>query len=179
MAESWFPDGAGVGAYIRARRELSRMSLRELSRLSQVSNAYLSQVERGLHEPSVRVLRAVASAMSIPLDELMRADGAAPAADPAPSADLADAIRAAPRLTRAQKEALLAVYRSFLSQEPPAGPDGARDEPPTTQDSAADGSPDPARSGLDTAGAATDSGDPGHARTRPGPSPSAGPADQP
>lgn len=131
MPDSWFPENRGVGPYIRARRELARMSLRELSRLSQVSNAYLSQVERGLHEPSVRVLRAVASAMSIPLDELMRADGVSvdhgtPPADGA--VDLETAIHAEPRLTPSQKEALVAVYRSFLEDD---GSAPARNGAPT------------------------------------------------
>ena len=43
------------------------MSLRELSTLTNVSNAYLSELERGLHEPSLRVLRAIASALGTPL----------------------------------------------------------------------------------------------------------------
>ena len=113
MADSWLSDGPGVGAYIRARRELSRMSLRELARLSQVSNAYLSQVERGLHEPSVRVLRAVASAMSIPLDELMHASSPRET-KPGHDIDLEQAIRSESRLSHSQKDALIAVYRSFL-----------------------------------------------------------------
>ena len=34
------------------------MSLRDLAARTDVSNPYLSQLERGLHEPSVRVLKA-------------------------------------------------------------------------------------------------------------------------
>ena len=55
-----------LGAYLREQRELAQLSLRELSRLTHVSNAYLSQIERGLHEPSLRVLRALASALEDP-----------------------------------------------------------------------------------------------------------------
>ncbi|HYO85531.1 MAG TPA: helix-turn-helix transcriptional regulator [Dermatophilaceae bacterium] len=116
MPESWFPEAPGVGAYIRARRELSRMSLRELARLSQVSNAYLSQVERGLHEPSLRVLRAVAGAMSIPLDELMHATSPRDPEAAGRRTNLEEAIRSEPRLSRSQQEALIAVYRSFLKE---------------------------------------------------------------
>jgi transcriptional regulator with XRE-family HTH domain len=61
--EKWFPGKATIGSYIRAQRELARLSLRELARISHVSNAYLSQVERGMHEPSLRVLAAVAEAL--------------------------------------------------------------------------------------------------------------------
>jgi transcriptional regulator with XRE-family HTH domain len=46
------------GAFIRAQRTLANLSLRQLAELTRASNPYLSQVERGLHEPSVRVLRA-------------------------------------------------------------------------------------------------------------------------
>ena len=66
--EKWYPGKATIGSYIRTQRELSRLSLRELARMSQVSNAYLSQVERGIHEPSLRVLAAVAEALSLPLE---------------------------------------------------------------------------------------------------------------
>ena len=68
--EKWYPGKATIGSYIRTQRELSRLSLRELARMSQVSNAYLSQVERGIHEPSLRVLAAVAEALSLPLEDL-------------------------------------------------------------------------------------------------------------
>jgi transcriptional regulator with XRE-family HTH domain len=116
--EQWFPGKATIGSYIRAQRELSRLSLRELARMSQVSNAYLSQVERGMHEPSLRVLAAVAEALSLPLEDLTAQ--ARPDAEPAKSGREVDAvtaaIRADPRLTQAQKEALLAVYSSYLAE---------------------------------------------------------------
>ena len=70
--EKWYPGKATIGSYIRTQRELSRLSLRELARMSQVSNAYLSQVERGIHEPSLRVLAAVAEALSLPLEDSLR-----------------------------------------------------------------------------------------------------------
>jgi len=38
------------------QRKLAQLSLRELAGMTKVSNAYLSQVERSLHQPSVRVL---------------------------------------------------------------------------------------------------------------------------
>lgn len=118
--ETWNPAKAGIGSYIRAQRELSRLSLRELARMSQVSNAYLSQIERGLHEPSLRVLAAVAEALSVPMEDFMAQ--ARPGAEPAAPGSGVDAvtaaIRAEPRLTQAQKEALLAVYSSYLAESP-------------------------------------------------------------
>jgi transcriptional regulator with XRE-family HTH domain len=48
-----------LGAFIRAQRRLANLSLRQMADLAHVSNPYLSQLERGLHEPSVRVLQAI------------------------------------------------------------------------------------------------------------------------
>jgi transcriptional regulator with XRE-family HTH domain len=116
--EKWFPGKATIGSYIRTQRELSRLSLRELSRMSQVSNAYLSQIERGMHEPSLRVLAAVAEALSLPLEDLTAR--ARPDAEPAKPGREVDAVTTAilaePRLTQAQKQALLAVYSSYLAE---------------------------------------------------------------
>jgi hypothetical protein len=40
-----------LGGFIRAQRQTANLSLRQLSALTEVSNPYLSQVDRGLHEP--------------------------------------------------------------------------------------------------------------------------------
>ena len=115
--EKWYPGKATIGSYIRTQRELSRLSLRELARMSQVSNAYLSQVERGIHEPSLRVLAAVAEALSLPLDDFTaQARPDAETAKPGRDVDaVTAAIRAEPRLSQSQKAALLAVYSSYLA----------------------------------------------------------------
>ena len=34
--------------------------------MTSLSNPYLSQVERGLHQPSVRVLKAISGALTFP-----------------------------------------------------------------------------------------------------------------
>jgi len=44
-------------------REAQDLSLRELARLAEVEPGYLSQVERGLREPSPRWLQAVKVAL--------------------------------------------------------------------------------------------------------------------
>lgn len=104
---------SSLGAYLREQRQLARLSLRELSRLSHVSNAYLSQLERGLHEPSLRVLESIAVVLGIPVTDLVGAHS--PGRDQVGERDLEEAIRREPTLTRDQKEALLAVYRGFLT----------------------------------------------------------------
>ena len=54
-----------LGSFIRAQRQMANLSLRQLSAMADVSNPYLSQVERGMHEPSVRVLKSIADALNV------------------------------------------------------------------------------------------------------------------
>ena len=112
MTTSWPPGKGAIGAYIRQQRTLANMSLRELAKISQVSNAYLSQIERGLHEPSLRVLSAVADALSMPLEEFL--SKSSPDA-PQPVVDVESAIRADPKLATVQKDALIALYNSYIA----------------------------------------------------------------
>ena len=49
-----------LGAFIRAQREIARMSVRKLAELADVSNPYLSQIERGMRRPSAEIRRALA-----------------------------------------------------------------------------------------------------------------------
>ena len=52
-----------LGEIIRRQRELSELSMRQFATLAGISNPYLSQIERGLREPSERVLDAIAAAL--------------------------------------------------------------------------------------------------------------------
>ena len=111
------PARHSVGDFIRDRRQRSRLSLRELASLSKVSNAYLSQVERGLHQPSVRVLRAIADALELSSEQMMVYAGLA-AAPPGTSTvkrvrptDTERAIADDERLTDSDRRTLLALYR--------------------------------------------------------------------
>src|SRR5256886_8331575 len=106
-----------LGEFIRSQRQLARLSLRDLSDLTQVSNAYLSQIERGLHEPSVRVIRAIAEALQVSAETLLAQAGLVPEdAKKDEPATTEAAIRADARLTEAQKTALLGVYRSYVAE---------------------------------------------------------------
>jgi transcriptional regulator with XRE-family HTH domain len=114
LADAWRTQLLALGQVIRTQRQLSKLSLRDLAALTDVSNAYLSQIERGMHEPSVRVLRSIAEALEIPADSLLRDAGLlAEDEEPFEPASAEAAIRADRDLTDAQKEALLAVYRSY------------------------------------------------------------------
>jgi transcriptional regulator with XRE-family HTH domain len=63
------------GEFIRNQRRLSALSLRQLADLTSVSNAYLSQLERGLHQPSLRIVRAIAGALDISPDAMLTQAG--------------------------------------------------------------------------------------------------------
>jgi transcriptional regulator with XRE-family HTH domain len=120
-ADAWRVQREALGAFIRSQRKLANLSLRELAAITKVSNPYLSQIERGLHEPSVRVLRSIAEALDISAETLLAQAGLIKdqieASDGTSDATKATerAIRADPRLTDSQKEALIAVYRSYLA----------------------------------------------------------------
>lgn len=60
-----------LGAFIRRQRKLANLTLRELARRTDISNPYLSQLERGLHQPSVRVLKALAAALDVSAETLL------------------------------------------------------------------------------------------------------------
>jgi transcriptional regulator with XRE-family HTH domain len=117
-------DGFGLGAYLRAQRRLANLSLRQMAQLAGVSNPYLSQIERGLHEPSVRVLRAIAEALNLSAETVL-AEAGLLSGDGSGPTDTETAIRHDPELTEGQKLALLSVYRSFRSPTG-AGGDGQR-----------------------------------------------------
>ena len=109
-----------LGRVIRERRKQAEMSLRDLAARTDVSNPYLSQLERGLHQPSVRVLKAIAGALNMSAEALMVQAGLLDAPEDArPSPSVTDAVHADPHLTDEQKAALLAVYRSYVEANRP------------------------------------------------------------
>jgi transcriptional regulator with XRE-family HTH domain len=109
-----------LGSFIRSQRRLANLSLRDMAELTHVSNPYLSQIERGLHEPSVRVLRSIARALNLSAETLLAQAGVLESEDQPVGGNgegprTETAIRCDPGLTDGQKEALLAVYRSYRS----------------------------------------------------------------
>ena len=110
-----------LGALLRAQRIAADLSLRELSERTNVSNAYLSQLERGLHEPSLSVLRAIASALGVPLGPLLTRVGMLEAGEGDRETSLPEteaAILRDPELTEPERMALLSVYRGFMASRP-------------------------------------------------------------
>ena len=107
-----------LGSLLRAQRVAADLSLRELAERTQVSNAYLSQLERGLHEPSLSVLRAISTALGVPLGPLLTRVGMLESGEeesrPA-QRETEAAILRDPDLSEPQRAALLSVYRSFMA----------------------------------------------------------------
>jgi transcriptional regulator with XRE-family HTH domain len=115
------PRYAGFGDYLRAQRQLAHLSLRQLADLTKVSNPYLSQLERGMHQPSVAVLKALADALDVSFDMLLTQVAGPPGDNEAASDDervsTEAAIRNDPRLSATQKAALLSVYQSMVTEQ--------------------------------------------------------------
>ena len=121
------PDAGGrrqmeaLGELIRSQRTQAELTLRELAARANVSNPYLSQIERGLHEPSVRVLKAIAGALNLSAESLLIQAGVLEGdeRDSGPPG-VSEAVNADPRLSPDQRAALLSVYRSFLEDDAPS-----------------------------------------------------------
>lgn len=102
----------GFGEFIRNQRKFASLSQRQLARLAELSDTYMSQLERGLHEPSIRVVRALANALNIDPHELIKRAAGIEDTDERPLTE--EAITRDPRFTDAQKQALLQVVDSYL-----------------------------------------------------------------
>ena len=118
MNDPWKSQMEALGSFIRAQRKMADLSLRELAEMTEVSNPYLSQLERGLHQPSVRVLKSIANALNVSAETLLvqaglledevKGGGAG-----AGRSSVERAVRTDPILSDDQKEALINVYRAM------------------------------------------------------------------
>ena len=123
MKEPWDAQMEALGGFIRKRRKQANLSLRQLADKTRLSNPYLSQIERGLHQPSMRVIKLIADALNVSAETLLTQAGLlhhgeddAAAADPRSPA-VEDAISGDDRLSEQQKSALISVYRSMLGAQ--------------------------------------------------------------
>jgi transcriptional regulator with XRE-family HTH domain len=103
-----------IGEIIRRQRELSKLSMRQVAQTVGISNPYLSQIERGLREPSEKVLDAIARSLELSTAALYEEAGEDPGAEPEEQPVLA-AIRADKSLTGRQRQALIEVYEAFAA----------------------------------------------------------------
>jgi transcriptional regulator with XRE-family HTH domain len=112
------PTAFSLGEIIRRQRELSRLSMRQFAQMAGISNPYLSQIERGLREPSERVVDAIAGSLQTTADALYEEAGLVAEEEGALGA-VPDAIAADPALTPRQRKVMLEVYEAFVAAEPP------------------------------------------------------------
>jgi XRE family transcriptional regulator, aerobic/anaerobic benzoate catabolism transcriptional regulator len=71
---------AAIGSEVRRNRAKRGMTRRQLALASQTSERYLAQIESGVGNPSVSVLRAIAQALDLPCAALLPEAGARTAA---------------------------------------------------------------------------------------------------
>jgi transcriptional regulator with XRE-family HTH domain len=103
-----------LGGYLREQREHARLSLRQLAQLAGVSNPYLSQVERGLRNPSAEVLQQIARGLQISAEALYVRAGILESEQKRP--DVEAAVHADPDLSDRQKRVLLDIYSAFRAE---------------------------------------------------------------
>ena len=112
---------SSLGEIIRRQRELSRLSMRQFAGMAGISNPYLSQIERGLREPSERVVEAIARSLKTSAEALYEEAGLIAdddsALDAVPAAIAADAA-----LTPRQRRVMLDVYDAFVASGPAPPP---------------------------------------------------------
>ncbi len=68
-----------LGERVRHRRKAQNMSLKEVADMANISISLLSQIERGISSPSVRVLASLANALNVGLGNLFDESLSAPA----------------------------------------------------------------------------------------------------
>jgi transcriptional regulator with XRE-family HTH domain len=126
------PDINHLGAQLRAGRERSGLSVRELARRIGVSASLLSQVERGLAQPSVGTLWAVVTELGLSLDSLFA---------PPPARGRAAVVQRAEGRPALQLRGGVVWERLTASPDPdadfafvtyPPGADSGAGDPPTT-----------------------------------------------
>jgi len=106
------------GEFVRAQRRLAQVSQRNLAQMAGVSDSYLSQLERGNYRPSPQVVKSLAQAFGLKPEQLYTMLGFMDDDDnPSSSPSVEQAIQLDDHLDTTQKEALIGVYRSFLSKD--------------------------------------------------------------
>ena len=104
--------------FIRQQREIAQQSIRDLAKRAGVSNPYLSQIERGLRKPSAEILQQIARALEISAETLYERAGMLDPKEAQGNA-VVDAVANDIRLNDEQKQAMLAIYRSFVAGDSP------------------------------------------------------------
>jgi transcriptional regulator with XRE-family HTH domain len=90
--------------------------MRQVARMAGISNPYLSQIERGMREPSERVLKAIAHSLELSAETLCEQAGLAREGEENEEPEAVRAIEADPNLKARQRQALIEIYRAFVAE---------------------------------------------------------------
>lgn len=93
--------------------------MRQFADMVGISNPYMSQIERGLREPSEKVLGAIARNLDLSADALYEQAGMSAEPEEDDRATVRLAIREDPRLTARQRQAMLEIYDAFVGADAP------------------------------------------------------------
>jgi len=110
------PKGLDVGAYIREQRRKAHLSLRNLADRAGVSNPYLSQIERGMRQPSAKILKGIATALEVSAETIFTQAGIL---DVEPQGSDSSVLRSILRdddLTDGQRRELAEIYERFRAE---------------------------------------------------------------
>jgi transcriptional regulator with XRE-family HTH domain len=107
---------ADVGAYIREQRRRARLSLRKLAERAGVSNPYLSQIERGVRQPSAKILKGIATALQVSSETLFTQAGILDGDPEDRPTDVLRAIFRDPDLTAEQRRELADRYERLREE---------------------------------------------------------------
>ena len=105
---------SSIGSFIREQREQARTSIRQLAQAAGVSDPYLSQIERGLRNPSAEIMQQIARGLRISADVLYVQAGILE--DRPGGTGVRDAVLIDPELTERQKQMLIELYDSFRKE---------------------------------------------------------------
>lgn len=104
-----------VGSYIRDQRRKAQLSLRKLAERAGVSNPYLSQIERGLRQPSAKILKGIATALEVSAETIFTQAGILDV-DPQEETTVLRSILRDPELTDGQRRDLAEMYERFRNE---------------------------------------------------------------
>ena len=102
-----------MGEIIRRQREFASLPMRQLAAMVGISNPYLSQIERGLRDPSERVLNAIADSLQTSAEALRGPEPERWDTGSEETSAAVEAIRADPDLTAQQRRNLEDSYQAF------------------------------------------------------------------
>ena len=113
---------ARLGEIIRRQRELNRLTLRQFAAMAGISNPYLSQIERGLKQPSDAVVEAIARSLKTSADVLYEEAGLTNAEADDARARMQAVLESDPSLSPHQRRVLLDVYDAMVAAGPAPRP---------------------------------------------------------